>query len=181
MRVLDVGCGTGNPPIRARLTEDDRTIGIDLNLQSLRTATRSHPGRQFLCGRAESLPFPGSSFERVVSSVAIPYTNIPSALKEMKRVLTPGGSLFMSVHHFRFTLRELYAAIPSPKAVLFRLYVMANGLIFHLSGKTVSFGNGKVESFQTVRGLKLALRRAGFGDISISRPDGRLIVEARSL
>jgi ubiquinone/menaquinone biosynthesis C-methylase UbiE len=181
MRVLDVGCGTGNPPVRARLSQDDHTVGIDLSLQSLRTATRNYPERHFLCGRAESLPFCGSSFERVVSSVAIPYTNIPSALKEIKRVLAPGGSLFLSVHHFRFTLGELYDAIPNPKAVLFRLYVLANGLVFHFTGRTMSCGNGRFESFQTMRGLKLALRRAGFGDISFSRPDGRLIVEARSL
>jgi len=63
MRVLDVGCGTGNPPVRARLSLQDDTVGIDLNLQSLRGATRNFPERQFLRGRAESLPFCGSSFE----------------------------------------------------------------------------------------------------------------------
>jgi len=86
----------------------------------------------------------------------------------------------MSVHNLGFTLSELRNAMLKPKAVLYRLYVLANGVIFHLTGKVVGFADGRVESFQTIRGLKIALRRAGFVEVSVSCPDGRLIVEAHA-
>jgi hypothetical protein len=61
------------------------------------------------------------------------------------------------------------------------LYVMANGLLFHYSGLTIGF-LGKTESFQTERGMKIALTRAGFSDFCFMRvpqPTGEaLIVEA---
>lgn len=123
-----------------------------------------------MCCQAEALPFADSSFGRVVSSVAIPYTDIPVALAEIRRVLVPEGSLFMSVHHLRFTLGELRAAFPNPIAILYRLYVLANGLIFHASGRLVRFPNGKVESFQTTRALERALGGAGFVGVEVSRP-----------
>lgn len=181
MRVLDIGCGTGNLPRRANLRAEDRVLGIDIHVGRLEVAKRQYPDRQFLCCRAESLPFSDSSFERAVSSLAIPYTNIPLALGEIQRVLIPGGSLFMSVHPARFTLKELRQAFPHPSASLYRLYVLANGLIFHASGRTVGLPNGRVESFQTIRGLRLALKRAGFVEIAVSRPEGRLLVEAKTL
>jgi len=178
MRILGVGCGTGNPPIRARVAPEDVLIGIDIDPDPLRVARVRYPQRDFLCGQAESLPFADSSFDRVISGVALPYTDIPAALAEMRRVLTPEGTVFMSVHHLGFTVKELRAAAPRPVPSLFRLYVIANGLIFHLSGRTAKFVNGRRESFQTKRGMTIALERAGFQDIRFSRPQGRLIVEA---
>ena len=180
MRILDVGCGTGRPPWKTNAGEQDSVIGIDSNFSSLAVAKRRFPGRHFVCCQAEALPFSDSSFERVVSSVAMPYTDIPVALAEIRRMLVPGGSLFMSVHHLRFTLNELRAALPSPIAVLYRLYVLANGLIFHASGRVVRFPDGKVESFQTTRGLKRALEGTGFVGVEVSRPDGKVHVDAKT-
>jgi ubiquinone/menaquinone biosynthesis C-methylase UbiE len=178
VRILDVGCGTGRPPWKTNAGEQDSIIGIDSNFSALAVAKRRFPGRHFVCCQAEAMPFADSSFGRVVSSVAMPYTDIPVALAEIGRVLVPGGSLFMSVHHLRFTLNELRAA-PNPVAILYRLYVLANGLIFHASGRLVRFPNGKVESFQTTRGLKRALGGAGFVSIEVSRPDGKVHVDAK--
>jgi ubiquinone/menaquinone biosynthesis C-methylase UbiE len=180
VRILDVGCGIGTPLRRAGLLPQDSVIGIDINPEPLRIAKQRYRQRRFLCCRAESLPFSDSSFERVVSALAIQYTNIPLALAEIRRVLIPGGSLFMTVHDFRFTIKELRNAIPHPVASLYRLYVLANGMIFHATGKTIAFPNGRVESFQTIRGLKLALERASFVDVVVSRPEGRLVVAANA-
>jgi len=155
-------------------------MGIDNNFSSLAVAKRRFPERHFVCCQAEALPFSDSSFGRVVSSVAMPYTDIPVALVEIRRVLVPGGSLFMSVHHLRFTLNELRAALPNPIAILYRLYVLANGLIFHASGRLIRFPNGKVESFQTTRGLKRALVGTGFVGVEVSRPDGKVHVDAKT-
>jgi ubiquinone/menaquinone biosynthesis C-methylase UbiE len=178
VRVLDVGCGTGIPPVRAKLSGVETLIGVDIDTESLIKARTRYPARDFVCCRAETLPFTDASFDRVVSSVAIPYTDIPRALSEIRRILRPEGTVFMSVHYLGFSLKELRAAFPRPAAMLFRLYVIANGVYMHFSGKTVRFLNGRTESFQTKRGMMVALGRAGFKDIVFSRPDGRLIVEA---
>ncbi|MGB0110770.1 MAG: class I SAM-dependent methyltransferase [Terriglobales bacterium] len=80
----------GNPPVRARLAREDVMIGLDIDLGALRAAKIRYPQRDFVCCPAESLPFADSSFDRVVSSVALPYMDIPAALAEIRRVLHPG-------------------------------------------------------------------------------------------
>jgi hypothetical protein len=99
--------------------------------------------------------------------------NIPAALREICRILVPGGTLSLSLHLPGFCMQELiHHAIPKPIPTLFRLYVISNGLIFHTSGKTIGFVNGRTESFQTERGMKIALTRAGFTDVSFHRGKG---------
>src|SRR5437660_7233590 len=159
MRVLDVGCGVGKMPTQAPMNAEERVVGIDIRHASLRVAKQQYPQRDFLCCRAERLPFAAGSFERVVSGVAMPYTDIPQVLAEIKRVLRPGGGLFMSLHSAKFTLSELRRAVPRPIPTMYRLYVLANGLIFHVSGRVAPFLNGRVESFHTRHGLRLGLRR----------------------
>jgi len=178
MRILDVGWGFGNPPVRAAVQADDDVIGLDINAESLNVARNRYPQRQFVGGRAEHLPFFDGSLDRVVSSVSLPYADIPSALPEAKRIQTKTGTVFMALHRWRFTLQEPRTALPRPTASIFRMYVLLNGLLFHLTGRTLKFANGRTESFQTKRGIRLALNRAGFTNVVFRAPDGRLIVEA---
>ena len=104
--------------------------------------------------------------------LALPYMNIQKALAEIHRVLVPDGGVSLILHPPGFTLAELvHHSIPKPKATLFRLYVMANGAWFHCSGRTIGF-LGKTESFQTERGMKIALTRAGFSHFGFSRVPG---------
>lgn len=172
MRVLDLGCGTGNPPVRANLSPDDEVIGIDVNEQSLDIARKQFPARTFIRASGECLPFPDNGFDRVVSGIALPYMNIPRALAEVHRVLTVHGTVFFSLHSPRFTLAELKRAFPKPVATAYRCWVLLNGLVFHVTGCNWA------ESFQTERGMRIALERSGFCSVVFHRPDGRLIVEA---
>jgi hypothetical protein len=61
---------------------------------------------------------------------------------------------------------------------------MLNGLWFHSTGKIVPFVNKRTESFQTERGMRIALRSAGFRNTTFTRPwspiGKMLIVEAVS-
>jgi hypothetical protein len=75
----------------------------------------------------------------------------------------------ISLHAFGFTMHELRLAFPRQKALLFRLWVLTNGLILHCAGKTASIA-GRYESFQTRRGISIALKRAGFAEIGFTRP-----------
>jgi ubiquinone/menaquinone biosynthesis C-methylase UbiE len=178
-RVLDLGCGTGGHPARTDFLADDEVTGVDIDEGRLVEARRRFPQRTYQCARGESLPFPSASFDRVVSNVALPYMDIPKALAEVYRVLKPGGSVWLSFHPLRFTLDEFRIAFPNPVATGFRMFVLFNGLYFHCTGRILRVA-GRSESFQTERGLRRALSRAGFINLIFSRPAGRLIVEAYS-
>ena len=184
MQVLDLGCGSGRDLASWGVTAADGVTGLDIDDSRLASAKVRFSNRTYLQGTGECLPFEDESFDRVLSAVALPYMNIQKTLAEIHRVLVPGGGLSLSLHLPSFTIAELlHNAIPKPVPTLFRLYVMANGLVFHCTGRTVAFVNRRTESFQTERGMRVALNRAGFVNLSYSRPTGpvgeTLIVEAR--
>jgi len=185
MRVLDLGCGSAQDLASWGVTASDEVTGLDIDDNRLIAARVRFPNRTFLRGSGECLPFEDESFDRAISAVALPYMNIQKTLAEIHRVLVPGGRLSLSLHPPSFTIAELlHNAIPKPVPTLFRLYVMANGLLFQCTGKTFGLPNGRTESFQTERGMRIALNRAGFVKLSFRRETGpvaeRFIVEARN-
>jgi ubiquinone/menaquinone biosynthesis C-methylase UbiE len=170
MRVLDLGCGPGRNLVPWGF---DAVTGLDIDYRTPATAGKRLPNRIYLQGASEYLPFEDESFDRVISAVALPYMRIQKALAEIYRCLVPGGCLSLSLHLPSFTLADTSEyALPKPVPTLFRLYVMANGGLFHCTGKTVGFLRGRTESFQTERGLRMALSRAGFVNLSFERAPG---------
>jgi len=173
MRVLDLGCGPGRDLASWGVTASDEVTGLDIDGSSLAIAKVRYPNRAYLQGVGECLPFENESFDRVICGVALPYMNIPKALAEIYRSLVPGGGLSLSLHLPSFTMTELlHRALPKPVPTLFRLYVIANGSWFHCTGRTVGFLRGRPESFQTERGMRIALTRTGFVSLSFSRVPG---------
>jgi ubiquinone/menaquinone biosynthesis C-methylase UbiE len=177
--VLDLGCGTGLTPQKLGLPEEWQIVGIDVHEDSLQTARKIFPSRAFVRGDAESLPFADESFWRVISNVAVPYMDIPVALAEMYRVLQPGCEIVISTHSAAFTFRELEHDFLRPAAMLYRLYVLLNGVYFHLTGKLIRFSAARIESFQTRGAIKRALERQGFSEVSFRFDGCRHIVEAK--
>jgi len=169
MRVLDLGCGSGRDLASWGVTASDQVTGLDIDHRCVDVAKLRFPNRTYLQGAGEYMPFENESFDRVISAVALPYMNIQKALAEIHRILVPGGDLSLSLHLPSFTVDELlHNAIPRPAPTLFRLYVMSNGLLFHYTGRNVGFLKGRTESFQTERGMRIALNRAGFLNPSFS-------------
>jgi ubiquinone/menaquinone biosynthesis C-methylase UbiE len=185
-RVLDLGCGSGRDLASWGVSASDKVTGLDIDNRRLALAKARFSNRTYLQCVGECLPFENESFDRVISAVALPYMNIQKALAEIHRILVPGGGLSLSLHLPIFTLNELvHRAMPKPIPTLFRLYVMTNGAWFHCTGRTVGFLRGRTESFQTERGMRLALKHAGFANPSFSRDEGPagviFVVEASKL
>lgn len=189
MRVLDLGCGSGSDLASWGVLAGDEVTGVDIDSTRLAAAKLRFPDRTYQLCRGERLPFKAASFDRVISSVALPYMNIQKTLSEIRRVLAAGGALSFSLHSPSFTLAELlHNALPRPIPTLFRLYVMGNGLCFHCTGRTAGFFGRRTESFQTERGMRIALDRAGFENLLFRRATGsagtgsagnKFLVEAR--
>lgn len=99
LRVLNVGVGTGKEQrlIQQQLHPSGAAVGIDLSRTMLRLSRERvpPPGNRLLCeANAIALPFRDAVFDRVFSSYMldlIPSRDISLILREMRRVLRPGG------------------------------------------------------------------------------------------
>lgn len=99
-RVLDVACGTGalTVAVARRVSPGGAVLGLDVNPGMLAVARRKHPEIEWHEGRAESLPFAGASFDAVVSQFGLMFfEDRVAALRDMQRVLRPGGCLAVAV------------------------------------------------------------------------------------
>jgi ubiquinone/menaquinone biosynthesis C-methylase UbiE len=176
MRVLDLGCGSGHAPKYFGLAEACDVHGIDVNQEALEQARINYPHRRYRIGRGESLPYDSGYFDQIVANVSLPYMNIPKALREVRRVLKPSGTLVFSLHPPSFIWSQLKKT-RHVRAAMFRVFVMMNGIYFHLTGRVLHLF-GKAESFQTERGIRIAMARAGFSQIVCKRKGMRFFVRA---
>jgi SAM-dependent methyltransferase len=102
--VLDVACGTGPVARYAAplVGPSGRVIGLDVNAGMLAIA-RAMPQRAGVAiewreGNATALPFPDASFDRVCCQQGLQlFPHRPAALREICRVLVPGGRLALAV------------------------------------------------------------------------------------
>ncbi|MCB0160186.1 MAG: methyltransferase domain-containing protein [Caldilineaceae bacterium] len=99
-RVLDVACGTGvlARAAVARVGPAGRVAGLDLNDGMLAVARQHTPDVAWRLGRAEDLPYPDARFDAVASQFGLMFfQDQAEALREMWRVLRPGGRLAVAV------------------------------------------------------------------------------------
>lgn len=99
-RVLDVACGTGvlARTVIGRVGPAGRVIGLDPNEGMLEVARRASPDVEWREGVAEDLPFEDECFDAVVSQFGLMFfEDRVAALREMRRVLRPGGRAAVAV------------------------------------------------------------------------------------
>lgn len=106
--VLDLGCGEGRHVISAYLEQQVTSIGVDLCWDDLRTTQKKfEPFREsgnsdkafgLSVANALQLPFADNSFDKVICSEVLEHIpDYSGALKEVERVLKPGGLFCASV------------------------------------------------------------------------------------
>jgi SAM-dependent methyltransferase len=187
-RLLDAGCGTGGN--LAHLARRARAVGIDLSAEALRFCRERGMG----AARAElgALPFPDAVFDAVTSFDVIYHAWVAddrSAVREMARVLRPGGVMLVRVpalrilwggHDLEVLSRHRYTAgelrrLLTASGLEVRRITYCNFFLFPLvllrrsldratgrAGSDVSFLPSPLErSFRRLLMLEAALVRAG--------------------
>lgn len=96
--VLDAGCGAGRllPWLAARGV---RPRGVDLAPGMVARARRDHPGFDVREGSLLALPYDDAAFAGLVawySTIHLTDADLPRALAEAHRVLTPGGVMLLA-------------------------------------------------------------------------------------
>jgi ubiquinone/menaquinone biosynthesis C-methylase UbiE len=99
-RVLDVACGTGilAREVSSRLAGHGQVAGLDATPGMLAVARQRGPNIEWREGIAESLPYDDESFDAVVSQFGLMFfSDRVAAIREMMRVLEPGGRIAVAV------------------------------------------------------------------------------------
>jgi SAM-dependent methyltransferase len=127
--LLEIGCGMGTDLLEfAR--GGARVVGVDLTRRHLELARRrfgfSGQSARLFQGDAERLPFPDRSFDFVYSNGVLHHTpDTEGALREVHRVLKPGGSCVILLYHrnsllYRTQICGIWAAKAIAKRALGR-------------------------------------------------------------
>lgn len=91
--ILDLAAGTGSSSV-VFAKEGVKVIASDFSEGMLAVGRKRHPELEFVYADATKLPFKDASFDAVTISFGLRNVNEPkNALKEMLRVLKPGGKV----------------------------------------------------------------------------------------
>jgi SAM-dependent methyltransferase len=131
-RWLDFGCGSGRLARFLASPEERDLHGVDVDQAAIRWARR-HLGPGFVATSVRPpLPFPAAAFD-VVCAISV-FTHLDEAmqlawLRELWRVLRPGGFLIASTHHedLQWTRPDLTAGERAQLAAEGFLFAPGNG------------------------------------------------------
>ncbi len=106
MRMLDIGVGGGRTTHYFAPLAGDYT-GIDYAENMVRACERQFEGIKFsVCDVRDMKMFGDGAFDFVLFSMngldSIPHEDRPTALREIRRVLAPGGVFYFSAHNLRY-------------------------------------------------------------------------------
>lgn len=102
--ILDFGCGDGvffdclNQVLSSQGSKQVCLTGVDLPTSRIQQAERSNSYKDLVTYEGERLPFADESFDCLVSNSVLEHVELlSSTLKELNRVLKPGGLMVVTV------------------------------------------------------------------------------------
>lgn len=164
-RVLDVACGTGVVTRLAaeRVGASGKVTGLDLNpgmLAVARSTTPETPAVDWVEASAESIPLEDGSYDVVLCQMGLQFFgNKLAALREMHRVLAPGGRAHLN--------------LPGPTPRLFA--IMREGIAHHLGQEGATFMD-LVFSLHDGGELRDLMESSGFREVTIDAAKKPLVV-----
>ncbi len=125
-----------------------RFTGVDISAAVIAAAKSRHPGLEAVEADVRKLPFEGNAFDLVISDSTLDHfrhvSDIVTALRELHRVLRPGGRMILTLDNLANPIIALRNALPF--GLLNRL-----GVVPYYVGRTLGPG-----------GVRRGLEEAGF-------------------
>jgi demethylmenaquinone methyltransferase/2-methoxy-6-polyprenyl-1,4-benzoquinol methylase len=171
-RVLDLCCGSGDLCFLAEHLGARSVVGADFTLPMLAVARerKKRLGRQsdFVQADALALPFADGAFDAVTISYGLRnIADLDAALREMRRVLAPGGRAVV----LDFGKPDNPFAGGAYRAFLHAM-MPAVGWLFHGDPETYRYIPASLERFPAQRGVERMMHTAGFTNV---RYENRLL------
>jgi len=161
-RALDVASGTGDLAIElaGRVGPSGEVIGSDFSENMLELARAKAPGLRFEQANALDLPYEDNSFDAAtVGFGARNFSDLPQGLREMARVVRPGG---------RVVILEITTPERPPLSWFFRLWFdRLVPLLGRFAGDSDAYTYlpSSVRRFPNARGLAAAMAAVGLVDV----------------
>jgi ubiquinone/menaquinone biosynthesis methyltransferase len=176
-RVLDIACGTGDLVFEAA-PHVRRAVGLDLTHRMLQLAARRGVNLrptsrlvEFVTGDMLALPFANATFEVVTTGYGL--RNVPDlelALREIHRVLTPGGRM-LSLDFNRPSHPAVRAAYLSYLTVV----GSALGLVLHRDPDTYRYIPESIRNYPGAPAVARLMEKHGFRNVRVIRVLGGLM------
>lgn len=163
-RVLDLACGTGDLAFGAA-SRGASVIGLDLTPKMIALARRRPESAganvQWIAGDMTRLPLPDASFDVITTGYGLRNVpDLPTALAEIHRVLTPGG---------RVCALDFDRPESAPVRAVYLAYLnVVGGLLgwaLHKDPETYQYIPASICRYPGARGVADMMRAAGFSDV----------------
>ena len=168
-RVLDACCGTGDLAVAARRAGAGEVIGVDFSERMLERARRKAPEVEWIRADVLALPLNDASFDSAVVGFGVRNVeDLAAGLKELRRVLRPGGRLGI-------------LEITKPRGPLAIFYKLWFDRIVPLLGRVLPGGAAytylpaSVRRFPGPEELADLLRTCGFENVRFRRFAGGIV------